>query len=85
MNIRHNFMRLVGLTLVVSMPLLGMSAVASAKSAKAAKGSAAWCAAHPKQLTKAVCASVAAGTGGASGAGTDPIVVSVGAPCPSAT
>jgi hypothetical protein len=51
--------------------------VASAKSAKAAKGSAAWCAAHPKQLTKAVCASVAAGTGGASGAGTDPIVVSV--------
>lgn len=73
MNLRHGFVRLVALSVVVSMPLLGLSGIASAK---ASKGSVAWCAAHPAKQHKAVCAG-AAGSGGATGPGTAPIVVTV--------
>jgi hypothetical protein len=77
MTIRHHFLKLLGLTLVATMPILGLSAAASAKSATSAKGSAAWCAAHPKQQTRAICATASAGTGGPTGQSTDPIVVTV--------
>ncbi len=44
MNVRHSRLtRLIALTVVVSMPVLGLAGVASA----AAKGSPAWCAKHP--------------------------------------
>jgi hypothetical protein len=63
MNVRHSRVtRLIALTVVVSMPLVGMSGVASA----AAKGSPKWCAAHPGKAGKAAgCATTGGGgTGG---------------------
>jgi len=57
MNVRHSRLsRLVALTVVVSMPLLGMAGVASAKS----KG---WCSTHPKA------AKCQKGSGGGTGGG----------------
>jgi hypothetical protein len=63
-NVRRSFVRLTALTVVVAMPLLGMSGIASAKTTKAA---AAKCAKHP---TKAKCVNTTGGgssTGGATG------------------
>jgi len=52
----------VAIPLVLSMPLLGMSGIASA----AQKGSAKWCATHPKKAKAiASCSAAGAGTGGA--------------------
>src|SRR5579863_3647247 len=66
-NVRRSFVRLTALTVVVAMPLLGMSGIASAKSAKAT----AKCAAHP---TKKKCQAAGGGTGtGGSGGGTAPL------------
>jgi hypothetical protein len=49
MNVRRSFVQAVALTVVVAMPLLGLSGVASAKAtASAKKGSTAWCAKHKK-------------------------------------
>ncbi len=60
MNVSRSFVRLVSIAVVVSMPLLGMSGVASA----AAKGSKAWCAHHSgKAAAKAGCASSSGGGG----------------------
>jgi hypothetical protein len=60
-NVSRSFVRLVSLAVVVSMPLLGMSAVASA----APKGSAKWCANHAKAAkTTAGCNTTPGGTGG---------------------
>lgn len=72
MNVRRGLARGTALLVVASMPLLGLSGIASAK-AKAAKGSPAWCAKHAQ---KAVCK---AGAGGGSGSGgaTPPITVKV--------
>jgi len=57
MNVRHSRLaRLVALTVVVSMPLLGMAGVASARSAK-------YCSTHPKA------AKCQTGTGGSTGTG----------------
>ncbi len=63
MNVPRNLVRLVSIAVVVSMPVLGMSGVASA----AAKGSPKWCATHTgKAAKKAGCASTGSGgTGGA--------------------
>jgi hypothetical protein len=63
MRTRHSLARVVGLALVISLPLLGMSGVAAAK---ATVGSAKWCAAHPKLAKKtAACdSSTGKGTGG---------------------
>ena len=67
MNVRHSRLaRLVALTVVVSMPVLGMAGIASA----AAKGSAKWCANHPKQQNKPVCAN-SSGSGGGTGGPTN--------------
>ncbi|HXQ59544.1 MAG TPA: hypothetical protein VN799_05580 [Acidimicrobiales bacterium] len=62
MNVSRSFVRLVSIAVVVSMPLLGMSGVASA----AAKGSQKWCAHHSgKAAAKAGCATTGGGgTGG---------------------
>jgi hypothetical protein len=69
MNVRRSFVQAVALTVVVAMPLLGLSSIASAKATKAARGSHAWCATHPKQQNKAICAGSAAG-GAGTGSGT---------------
>jgi len=63
MKIRRHGVKLMTLVVVVSMPLLGLSAAASAK---AAVGSAKWCAAHPVLAkTKPACStSTGKGTGG---------------------
>jgi hypothetical protein len=63
MKIRRHGVKLMTLVVVVSMPLLGLSAAASAK---AAVGSAKWCAAHPKlaKTTPACSTSTGKGTGG---------------------
>src|ERR1700691_4493016 len=65
MNVRRSFVQaVVALTVVVAMPLMGLSGVASAKATHASK-SAAWCAKHPKK--KALCPSAGGGaTGGSS-------------------
>jgi hypothetical protein len=73
MNVRHNLAKVVVLTVVVTMPLLGLAGVASAK---ATKGSAAWCAAHPAKQHTAACAS-ASGSGGAAGQPAPGITVTV--------
>jgi hypothetical protein len=61
-NVSRSFVRLVSLAVVVSMPLLGMSGVASA----APKGSAKWCASHVKaaKKTPACSSTTPGGTGG---------------------
>ncbi len=65
MTVSRKFVRLVSLAVVVSMPLLGMSGVASA----AAKGSPKWCATHTgKAAKKAGCATTGSGGGGTGGA-----------------
>ena len=64
MRLRHSRVRVVGVALVIGLPLLGISGVAAAK---AAVGSAKWCAAHPKLAKKtAACnsGSTGKGTGG---------------------
>jgi hypothetical protein len=67
MNVRHSRLsRLVVLTVVVSMPLLGMAGVASASNVR---GSAKWCANHPGKANKAVCATSGAAGGGAGSTG----------------
>jgi len=64
MRTRHSLVRVVGLTLVVSLPLLGMSGVVSAK-------------AHAKGCHKThTCKSAGGGTTG-SGTGTDPAPITV--------
>jgi len=62
MNVLHSRLtRLIALTVVVSMPVLGLAGVASA----AAKGSPAWCAKHPGAAGKAAgCTTSGGGTGG---------------------
>ena len=65
MNLRHGATRVLALVVVVSMPLLGLSGIASAKSVK---GSAAWCTAHPKKALHTVGCSTYTGKSG----GTDP-------------
>jgi len=64
MNVRHSRLaRLVALTVVVSMPLLGMAGVASAKSAK-------WCSNHPN-------AAKCQASGGGTGKGGPPPLITV--------
>ncbi len=62
MNVLHSRLtRLIALTVVVSMPVLGLAGVASA----AAKGSPAWCAKHPGAAGRAAgCTTSGGGTGG---------------------
>jgi ribosomal protein L31 len=73
MNVRRSFVQTaVALTVVVAMPLLGLSGVASAKATHASK-SATWCAKHPKK--KALCPSAGGGASG-QGAGSPEIQVS---------
>jgi len=67
MNVRHNRLaRLVTLTVVASMPLLGMAGVASAKSHHAAPN----CTKHPH---RAACKAGGSGTGGGKG-GPPPLI-----------
>jgi hypothetical protein len=81
MNVRHSRLsRLLVLTVVVSMPLLGMAGVASAKNPKNLRGSAAWCANHPGKANKPVCANSGAaggGTGTSGGTGGAPVDITV--------
>src|SRR5580693_1647092 len=72
MNVRHSRLaRLVALTVVVSMPLLGMAGVASAKS----KAGPNFCKNHPNSK-RAICkAGGGSTTGGGSGTSTTNIVV----------
>jgi hypothetical protein len=66
-NVRRSLMRLTALTVVLAMPLLGMSAVASAKTKKVAAPN---CVKHPN---KAKCQNAGGGaTGGGTGSGTGP-------------
>jgi len=67
---RHRLIRPVALVVVVCLPLLGLSAMASAKNVK---GSPAWCAHHPKKATKTpACSPTGGGGGGTGGGGTPP-------------
>jgi hypothetical protein len=60
MRVRRNLLKVTTMALVVAMPLLGLSAVASA----ANKGSAKWCAVHPAKAKKvASCAGSGSGRG----------------------
>jgi hypothetical protein len=70
MNLRHGATRVLVLVVVVSMPLLGLSGIASAKSTV---GSPAWCAAHPKKALHTVGCSTYTGKSG----GTDPPAMTV--------
>ena len=64
MNVRRSIVRLTALTVVAAMPLMGMSGIASAKTAKAT----AKCAAHPnKKKCQKAAGGGSTGTGGASG------------------
>ena len=72
MNVQRSFVRIIALTVVIAMPLLGLSGVASAKATKASKGSSAWCAKHAKHAKNAACKNAG---GAATGGGTDPITV----------
>jgi hypothetical protein len=75
LNARHKLVQLVALTVVVSMPVLGLSGIASAKPVKSATvGSAKWCKNHKKlALTTPGCPTfVGAGGGGGGGGATDP-------------
>jgi hypothetical protein len=64
MNVRHSRLtRLLALTVVVSMPLLGLAGVASA----APVGSAKWCANHPVQAKKTPACATSTGGGGTGG------------------
>ncbi len=64
MNVRHSRLtRLIALTVVVSMPVLGLAGVASA----AAKGSPAWCAKHPGAAGKKAGCATKTGGGGTGG------------------
>ena len=61
----RSFVRMTALTVVMVLPLLGLSGIASAKPSKAVtKGSSAWCAKHAKN------ARCAAAGGSATGGGT---------------
>jgi hypothetical protein len=71
MNVRHSRLaRLVALTVVVAMPLVGMAGVASAAKAKAGPN----CAKHPG---RASCKAGGGGTGGTGGTPPPNIIVSV--------
>jgi hypothetical protein len=71
MNVRHSRLaRLVALTVVVSMPLIGMAGVASAKTTKAAPN----CVKHPN---RAKCLNSGSGTGTGSGTGGPPVQITV--------
>jgi hypothetical protein len=71
-NVRRSLMRLTTVTMVAVMPLLGLSAVASAKTKKLSTPN---CVKHPN---KAKCANAGGGTTGTGGgATTDPIIVEV--------
>jgi len=75
MNVRHSrFARLVALTVVVSMPLLGMAGVASAK-VKAAPN----CTKHPH---RAACKAGGGGTTGGGSGGATPLITVVVDPNP---
>jgi hypothetical protein len=78
MKIRHSHLgRLVALTVVTAMPLVGLAGVASAANPV---GSAKWCANHPKLAkTTAACASKSAGGGATGGTGGAPpnLIISV--------
>jgi hypothetical protein len=60
MNVRRSFVRFTALTVVVTMPLLGMAGVASA----APKGSTKWCATHAKAAKKTAACNTGSGGGG---------------------
>ncbi len=71
MNVRHSRLaRLVALTVVVSMPLLGMAGVASAKTSKAAPN----CAKHPHW---AKCLNSGGGSASGGGTGGAPVQITV--------
>jgi len=71
MNVRHSRLaRLVALTVVVSMPLLGMAGVASAKTSKAGPN----CVKHPH---RAKCSNNPGGSGSGGGTGGPPVQITV--------
>jgi hypothetical protein len=70
MNVRRGAVRLTALTVVVTMPLLGLSGLASASPASG-KGSAAWCATHAK---RPLCKSAASGGTGSGSGGSTPLI-----------
>jgi hypothetical protein len=83
---RRGFLRATVGAAVASLTLVGVtSASAVAAPTKSAKGSTAWCAAHPKAQSKPVCAGAggtgAGGTGSGSGA-SDPSMVVTASPNP---
>jgi len=65
MNRRRSSLRLVAMAVVISLPLLGMSGVASA----AKKGTPKWCASHPAKAASVPACSNASTGGGTGGAG----------------
>jgi hypothetical protein len=73
MKLRGAFIKMVALAVVVAMPLLGMSGIASA----AKKGSPTWCAKHPAKAASVASCSSPSGSGTGSGAGADPPLITV--------
>jgi hypothetical protein len=74
MKARHGVMKAVALAVVVAMPLLGMSGVASA----AKRGTPKWCASHPtKAASVAACNNASTGSGSGGPGGSPAITVQV--------
>jgi hypothetical protein len=71
-NVRRSFVRFVALTVVVAMPVMGMSGIASAKTTKAAAKA---CAKHPKKCLNSGGGSSTGGTG--AGTGGPPVDITV--------
>jgi hypothetical protein len=66
MKIRHGVAKMATLSIVIALSLLGLSTVASAKNVK---GSAKWCAQHPKAAKKTAACSTTTGGGGSGSTG----------------
>jgi len=73
----RSFVRMTALTVVMVLPLLGLSGIASAKPSKAVtKGSSAWCAKHAKNAHCKAGSGSGSGSGGATGGSSPTITVS---------
>jgi len=78
MRVSRRLLRVTALTLVVAMPVLGLSGVASA----AKKGSALWCATHPAKAGKVAACAGSAGGGSGTGSGAGPVMTTQIDPSP---
>src|ERR1700722_15548942 len=79
-NVRRSFVRVIALTVVVAMPVMGMAGIASAKTTKAAVTKA--CKKNPNGKKCLAQGSGSKGSGGATGGNTGPQIVVTASPNP---